>query len=85
MALFWEVEEAAWDALHLRGVEGLHALSVGDAEVFSAVDDQNRGVPVAHELVRRDVVACRHRVCPIGASDVVIGEEEFLGSAVPTL
>ena len=51
MALFGKIKEPTRDALHLRGIEGLHTFSVRDAEVFTTMDNENRGIPVAHELV----------------------------------
>jgi len=52
VAFIGEEEEAAGDSLHLGHVVCLHALGVWDAEVVAAMDDENRGVPVAHEMVR---------------------------------
>lgn len=52
MAFVREEEEAAGDSLHLGDIVSLHAFGIGDAEVVAAMDHENRGVPVAHEMVR---------------------------------
>ena len=49
--------------------EGFKRLRVGDAEVFFACDDQDRGVPVRYELVGRvGIGTLRHGVLfvPVG-------------------
>ena len=56
MPFIWEVEEAAWHALQLRGGEGLHALANRHAIVAFTMNDEQWRLPILDEAVRRELV-----------------------------
>ena len=81
VSLVWEVEEFAFDAETLEGVEGGEALSVDDPVIERAVYDEHRGPEVFYEVygvvlfVALGVVPWRSEVVPFG-------EPELLGVEV---
>ncbi len=88
MRLVLELHQTRRQAPQAGGREGLQRLRVGDAEVVFARDDHDGRVPLGHELVGRvGVGALRHGVLrvPVGASVVVVDEEELLRLAVHRL
>ena len=89
MVFVGEVDEAAFDATELGGLEGFHGLAFGYAEIFAALDDEDRRVPFAY--VVDGVVFAVHALgsgiafFPVRAAEIPVGEEHFFRSAVHAL
>lgn len=86
--LVFEFHQPRRDATHAGGREGFERLRVGDPEIVFTREDQDRSIPFVDEFVRRIGVGALCdlvRPIPVGASVVVVDEEQFFGLTVHRL
>ena len=80
-----EDEQFGGHASQFRRIECRHALRGEDAEIFFAVDAEDRRVPFIYEKVRRIGVAALHGrivLFPVRAAQVPVGEPKLFGFQV---
>ena len=81
----FEFDQTGVDTVQACCCEGFERLRIGNTEVEFAGDDHNRRIPLIDELVGRVGIGTHRRgvlLVPVGASVVVVDEEELLGLAV---